>query len=239
MRTNVPRALKALRVQQRLRQVDLGRIASLTRDAVSRAERGMLRGMTLGSLARLADALNAELVVEIRWQGAELDRLIDRFHAMLVAAIARRLEGAGWLVRVEVSFNDFGDRGRCDIVAWHPVTRTLVVVEGKTRLGNLQETLGRLDVKARLGSVIAEQLGWGRPSTVVPALVLTEVGSNRRVLREHDELFRGFEVRGRAALAWLRRPSGAIRGLLWFESPDADGARTDRSARARGRQPAG
>jgi transcriptional regulator with XRE-family HTH domain len=160
VRTNVPRALRTLRHRRRWRQEDLGRRAGLSRDVVHRAEAGELRGITVGSLGRLTEALDAQLVVEIRWRGAELDRLVDADHARIVSAGAQRLERSGWIVRTEVSFNHFGDRGRCDLVAWHAGTRTLVIVEVKSRIGDLQETLGRLDVKARLGSVIADQLAW-------------------------------------------------------------------------------
>ncbi len=83
MRTNVPIAMRRLRVRHRWRQEDLGRRAGLSRDAVSRAERGALEGITVGSLSRLVEVLDATLVVEIRWQGADLDRLIDREHANL------------------------------------------------------------------------------------------------------------------------------------------------------------
>jgi transcriptional regulator with XRE-family HTH domain len=241
VRTNVPRALWTLRHRRGWRQEDLGRRAGLSRDFVYRAEAGELHGMTVGSLARLTEALDAQLVVEIRWRGAELDRLTDADHARIVSAGARRLEWSGWIVRTEVSFNHFGDRGRCDLVAWHPGTRTLVIVEAKSRVGDLQETLGRLDVKARLGSVIAEQLGWARPSAVVAALVLDEQATNRRVLREHEAQFRRFGLRGRAAIAWLQRPRPAagIGGLLWFESSHSGQGRTGTTDRPSYRQRAG
>ena len=98
-----------------------------------------MESLTVGTLSRLVDALDATLVVEIRWQGADLDRLIDREHAHLQEATARRLASRGWMVRAEVSFNHYGDRGSCDLVAWHPGSRTMLVVEVKSRIGNLQE----------------------------------------------------------------------------------------------------
>jgi transcriptional regulator with XRE-family HTH domain len=226
MRTNVPRAIKALRQLRRWRQEDLGRRAGLSRDVAQRAEAGEVAGLTVRSLDRLAQALEAQLVVEFRWRGADLDRLIDAEHATLQATAAGRIERSGWLVRVEVSFNHFGDRGRCDIVAWHPGSRTVLIVEVKSALGDLQQTLGALDVKARLGGVIAQQLGWPPPARVVRSLVLAERGGNRRVLGRHESLFRQFTLRGRSALAWLRRPTADPGGLLWFESSDTDPGRS-------------
>lgn len=219
MRTNAPRALRVLRRQRGWRQTDLAAHADVSRDLVLRAENDRLDGMTIGSLDRLVAAVGADLSIEVRWHGAGLDRLIDSLHSALANVAAGRMERYGWMVRAEVSFNHYGDRGRCDLVGWHAATRTLVIVEIKSRVGNLQEMLGRLDVKARLGGLIAQELGLGKPARVVGALVLAESGANRRLVRQHEPLFRQYGVRGRQALAWLRQPDRPVTGLLWFESP--------------------
>ncbi len=178
--------------------------------------------------------------MEVRWHGAEIDSLVDRGHAGIVTATAGRLHHCGWITHAEVSFNHFGDRGRCDLVAWHPARRILLIIEVKTRVGNLQETLGRLDVKTRLGPVIAQQLGYAQPALVVPAFVLVEDGANRRLVARHEAIFRRYSPRGRSALAWVRQPTAGVVGLLWFESPPtADQRRTNgRPGRPR-RPPAG
>jgi len=234
MRTNVPVAMRRLRVRRRWRQEDLGARAGLSRDAVSRAECGELDSLTVRSLSRLIDALDATLVIEIRWRGADLDRLIDSEHAHLQEAAARRLASRGWSVRAEVSFNHYGERGSCDLVAWHGGTQTLLVVEVKSRLGNLQDTLHRLDAKARLGGMLARQLGWPAPQAVVRALVIGEARTARRIVNRHAALFSGFGVRGRAAATWLSRPSASASGLLWFEEPShPDGGRITTAGRVR------
>ncbi len=232
MRTNVPDALRVLRRDRGWRQADLGRRADLSRDTVSRAERGAVDGLTLGALARLADALDASLVVELRWRGAELDRLIDRAHAAIVNAAAVRLATAGWVTRPEVSFNHYGDRGRCDLLAWHPSSEFLLVVEVKSRVGDVQEMLGRLDVKVRLGPILAAQCGWSAPARVLPALVFGDDRATRAVLERHRATFTSFGLRGRAALAWLRSPSHGT-GLVWFEAADSDHARVRARQRVR------
>jgi len=240
MRTNVPIAVRTLRRRHRLRQDDLGRQAGVSRDVVSRAELGELDGMTIGLLARLANALDGSLVVEVRWQGAELDRLVDRAHAATQEAVVGRLRASGWIAHVEVSFNHYGDRGRCDVVAWHPGMQVVLVVEVKSRVGDVQATLGALDVKRRLGGILAKQLGWPEPTVVVAALALTEARTTRRVLTRHPSLFGRFALRGRAALSWLRRPSGAAADLLWFEVlPDSFEGRTKGADRVRADRPAG
>lgn len=47
-----------------------------------------------------------------------------------------------------------------------------MIVEIKSALGDLQETLGRLDVKVRLGRQLAHDLGWTDVRVVIPALAL-------------------------------------------------------------------
>jgi hypothetical protein len=190
--------------------------------------------MTVGSLDRIAEALGATLVVELRWQGADLDRLVDRLHAALVDVIAARLRQAGWLVQLEVSFNHYGDRGSCDLVACHQATGTMLIIEAKASLGNLQETLRRLDVKVRLAPVLADQLGWPSPTSATRALVVLATRTNRRIVERHAETFAGFSMRGRDATSWLQKPSGARQALLWFQSvPDAATSRTTEHRRVR------
>jgi len=194
--------------------------------------------MTIGSLDALAGALGATLVVDLRWRGADLDRLIDRLHAEVQEA-ASRLTRAGWLVRAEVTFNHYGDRGACDLVALHPATGVLAVVEVKSRLGNVQEMLHRLDTKARLGGLLAQQLGWPRPTSLARALVLAESRSTRRVLARHPALFAAFPLRGRPATRWLRRPAAGRLGIVWFEvASDAADSRVTEDRRVRTRPPA-
>ena len=199
VRTNVPTAVRALRRAREWRQADLGAQATLSRDVVSRVENGELAGLTIGSLELLAAALEAALVVELRWQGADLDRLVDRAHAQLQEAVVDRLRSGGWVTHLEVSFNHYGDRGRCDVLAWHAPTRMLLIVEAKTRFGNLQETMGAVDVKRRLGRLLAEQVGAPDPRAVVVALVVAEHRTGRRIVQRYPSMFAAFALRGRAA----------------------------------------
>jgi transcriptional regulator with XRE-family HTH domain len=231
MRSNLARAVRALRLRRGWRQDDLAQVAGTSRSIVSRIELGKLDGLTLGSASQVVEALGGTLVVDARWHGADLDRLIDSTHAGIQDAAAGRLRRAAWDVHAEVAFNHYGDRGSCDLVAWHAATRTLLVVEVKSRIGNLQDLLRRLDLKVRLGRQLAAQLGLGAPSSVIRALVLAESHGSRSIVAAHPDLFAGFDLRGRTALRWLARPRGG-RGL-WFEntrwaavSPNARDLRT-------------
>ena len=217
MRSNVPRAVRRLRRQRGWRQADLGRRIGVSRELISRLERGDVRGLTLGSIEKVADSLGATVDVTLRWHGEQLDRIADAAHAALQKAVAEELTSCGWLVQVEVSFNNYGDRGRVDVIAFHPGTRVVVAVEVKTALGDLQETLGRIDIKARLARTIAGEAGWSGVTGAVAMLVIGDSRTARRLVAQHAALFARYSLRGRAALAWLRRPRPPVpTGVLWF-----------------------
>lgn len=237
LRTNLPRALRALRRRRGWRQIDLAGRTGISRQVISRMERGQLSGIGTRTLVRVAEGLDATLELTVRWQGEGLNRLTDATHAQVVEAAAAMLRGSGWLARTEVSFNHYGDRGRVDLLAFHPTARVVVVVEAKSAIGDTQDTVGRLDVKARLGPTLAASEGWGRPVGVVPALVIAESRTARRVVQGHPAAFARFVVRGRSAVAWLRHPGSRERapsGLLWFVAvPDSLGGSVTRGRRMR------
>jgi len=205
MAGRVAAKVRALRIRQGLRQDDLGNRARVSRGTVSRLEAGQIDAVTVRSLRRIVDALGAQLLIDVQWQGAELDRLIDARHAALQEWFAGFLRHTGWDVRAELSFNLYGDRGRYDLLAFHRIAGALLVVEVKTSIGDMQDLLGRLDVKVRVAGRVAQEQGW-RPTAVVPFLVLADSSTSRRHVRTHPALFARFASDRRVALAWLRRP---------------------------------
>lgn len=207
----------------------------MSRQVISRVERGQLANVPVRTLVRLSDALEATVDLSVRWQGEQLDRLIDAVHAQVVESAAALLRSDGWQTRVEVSFNHYGDRGRVDLLAFHPIARVLVVAEAKSAIGDTQDTVGRLDVKARIGPMLAKREGWGTPLRVVPALVIADYRTARRTLQRHEAAFSRFDARGRSALAWLRKPvTAGPSGLLWFAKvPDSLGVSANRGNRVR------
>jgi transcriptional regulator with XRE-family HTH domain len=238
LRQNVSRAVRFLRRRAGSRQLDLAVRAGTSREMVSRIERGQIEGLTVSSLERIAAAVGASLYIEVRWRGEQLDRLMDAAHAGLQEIVVRQLRDTGWRVEVEVTFNWYGDRGRVDAVAFHLESRTLLIVEVKVRFGDVQDTLGKLDVKTRLGPQLARQLGLPEPARVVPCLVVTEGRSARRTVAEHEQLFARFNLRGRAARRWLAGPiDERVTGLLVFEPLPNSHTATNRQ-RIRLRKPA-
>jgi hypothetical protein len=187
----------------------------VSRGLISSIERDRLESISIGAFRKVAAALEARFLVDLQWDGAELNRLLDAGHAALVEWLASMLQGHGWEGRAEVSFNHFGDRGRYDLLAFHPATGVLLVAEVKTAIGDLQDLFGRIDVKLRLALRVSSGLGW-KARAVVPLLLVAEGTTNRRHARGHPVLFGRFPVRGTTAAQWLRSadlqeiPSGLL-----------------------------
>jgi hypothetical protein len=197
-------------------------------------ERGHIGGLSIRALRRACAALDADLVLLVRWRGGDLDRLLDERHARLGARFARILESLGWEVTPEVTFAIYGERGSIDLLAWHTASRTLLVVEIKSELTSTEETLRRLDVKLRLApQVAAQRLGW-RPANVARLLVLPADRTSRRRVAAHSGVMdRAFPTTTTAVRRWLRHPSGSIAGLLFVTDIDHDGPRHGLAARKR------
>ena len=229
---------RTLRHRLGLRQVDVAKRSRVSRNKISDIELGRLDGVPAGDLERSFAALEAKLAYTVSRRGAELDRLLDEGHARLASLVASILRGFGWLVEVEVTFARCGDRGSIDLLAWHPATRTLLVIEIKTEIGSIEGLLRPLDMKVRQAARTAiERFKW-QPAVVARLVALPESSANRRLVAGHADLLRvALPDRSRAVRAWLRQPTGSLRGL-WFLSAAADvGVKRNPSAVRRIRRP--
>lgn len=206
--------------------------------ACSLLERGKVAELTVRTARAITGAVDLPLSWDVGWQRQEIDRLLDADHSALAGLWTRRLEKLGWIVRSEVSFNRYGDRGRIDLLAFHPMHRVLLVIEIKTVLADAQALLGGLDVKVRNAPYIARDLGW-QPRLVVPAIVMADGTTVRRHVAGLEALFGRYSLRGQAASTWLRAPDGSPTGVLTFtELPSSAGSDARRAGRRRIRLPA-
>jgi transcriptional regulator with XRE-family HTH domain len=214
------RHARAIRLRHGMRQQDVGERAHVSRSVVSLIERGKCDRLSIGTVEVVLAAVGARLDPRLTWNGTELDRLADAGHAALSASVKERLERWGWQVRVEVSFSHYGERGRIDLIAWHPMARACLVVEIKTDLVDVQALLGSMDVRARLAPQLAHRFGWDA-DLVVPAIVFLEDRTTRRRIRQLAGLFDRYSLLGQAAISWVRRPSRSApppTGVMWFRS---------------------
>ena len=216
----VSRLHRVLRVRAKLTQADIAKSAGVGRWKVVDLENGRLSRLTVEEMDACFGALDATVDLVVRYQGAAVDRLLDERHAQLVAAFVRLLRALGWETRVEVSFNEYGDRGSIDIVGWHAARRALVVVEVKSELGSVEGTLRPFDVKCRLAAaIVRKRFGWNA-QTVGRILLLPEDRTVRRAVDRHAAVIdQALPVRSRELRAWLHDPAAAIGGV-WFLSDD-------------------
>ena len=228
------RGIRALRVRRRWRQVDLAAAARVSQSTVARIERGLGSRMTADTLAGVAHALGARIDVRLNWAGEGLDRLLDQEHARLVETFARRLRAAGWEARTEVTFWIRGERGAVDILAWHPASRIILVIEIKSVVPDVQAMVATLDRKARLGLEIAASVGWHGVG-VGRLLVFGESRTARRRVDSHRSTFqaalpdRFVEVRRFLATPWA---DPALRGLVFVPGSHHLTTRHRQSARS-------
>jgi len=210
--------LRAVRVRRSLRQIDVATRADVSRSTVSRLERGHVGELSLDTIRAVCAALDVRLDLVPRWRGGELDRLLNARHSAMHEGLASWLAGFApdWALVAEVSFSIYGERGVIDAIAWHPASRSLIVIELKTEIVDVQELLGTLDRKRRLAPGIVVDRGW-RPARVGVWLLVAEGVTNRRHVGRHQLTLRSvLPGDGRTMRAWLRAPTGPIAALSFL-----------------------
>ena len=226
-------AIRAVRLRKRWRQEDVANKAGVSRAQVSLIERGHIASLTLDSLRAVAAVLEIRIDVFARWRGGELDRLLNSRHSALEDAVSKWLRQWRWEIAPEVSFAIYRESGWIDLLAWHAPTATLLVIEIKTEIVDVQELIGTVDRKVRLAPTIARDRGW-RPRNVATLLIVAEGPTNRRRVAAHRSLLRAaFPADGRTARRWLRDPAGRFAGLVFFSSATGGSAKASFSAQKR------
>lgn len=209
------------------RQQDLAHAAGLSVGAISRIERGTIKGVPWSRLASVTEALDATLGLDLRWRGGDLDRLLDAAHAAIVEELARLYRSCGWELVIEATFSEYGERGSIDLFAWHPTTGYVAVNEVKASIADAGRTVTGSDRKARLAPIIAKKLGWTCHG-VARFLVVADTSTARRRIREHEATFQAaFPVRGSAGRVWIARPTGRpVAALIFLAGSQAVGLRS-------------
>jgi transcriptional regulator with XRE-family HTH domain len=212
------RAIRALRQRRRLRQDEVGAAAGVSRTLVSRVERGLISNVPFGTIVAVANAVGADVELLARWQGEQLDRLIDERHATTLDAAVRLLRGLGWEVEVEATYSIYGERGSIDLLAAKPERGIVLVDEVKASVPEASNPVIGLNRKARLAPQLATVRGWPCRG-VAQLLIVAESSTSRRRIARHGEIFgTALPVRGRDVPAWLANPTlPPIRGLLFVD----------------------
>jgi transcriptional regulator with XRE-family HTH domain len=239
----VGRALRALRLRRGWRQADLAVAAGLSQSTISLVERGHWTRLSVSAVRTAFAALDARLDGAVSWRGGALDHLLDEGHAALVGEFGGRLRRERWTIEIEATYSIFGERGSIDILAGHESSCAALVVEVKTEIASVEETIRRLDAKVRLASAIAtERFGW-RPRVVARLLVVRDGSTSRRRIERQRAVFdAAFPDRGDSVRAWLREPSARLSGLVFMSATNPRGTRRPVAGRAgysRARAPKG
>jgi transcriptional regulator with XRE-family HTH domain len=209
-------SMRALRRHRRWTQQRLAVVAGVSRGVIARIEGGHGDRVTVRTLIRVAAALGGTVTCRLLWHGEGLDRLLDADHARLLDQTLTLLGSKGWQTATEVTFNIYGERGSIDILAFHEATGSLLVIEIKTVVPDLQGTLGTLDRKARVATKIATERGWVATS-VSRLLVLPDDRTTRRRVRFHRATFATvLPARTVAVRQWLGDPAGPLAGVLFL-----------------------
>jgi transcriptional regulator with XRE-family HTH domain len=203
-------------------------VAGMSRATVSEIERGHIESIPLRTIRLLAAVVDVRVDLAGRWRGGDAERLLNRRHSQLANRIALLLRSMpGWTVEPEVPFSRYGERGVIDQLAWHGATGHLLVIELKTEFVDINEMLGTLDRKARLGPAIAAERGW--PARRVSSwVIVSDTRTNRRHSATHAELLRArLRLDGRQFRSFLRNPREATTGLAFWTDSSSDNARSE------------
>ncbi|HEY8136155.1 MAG TPA: helix-turn-helix domain-containing protein, partial [Candidatus Limnocylindrales bacterium] len=90
----VGRVVRALRRRLGWTQSDVAARAACAQATVSETERGNLPSVPI--LRRVLAALDASMVIDLRWRAGALERLLDEDHARLVGYLVTLLRALGW-----------------------------------------------------------------------------------------------------------------------------------------------
>lgn len=179
------RLVRDVRVALGWSQRALGRRVGRSQAWLSRAERGLVPDMSAARAERILAVMGARLIMEV-----EAPHLADRrrqrepAHSQTSGPVAMRLRKCGWLAETEVEIGDGRRRGWIRVLAWHPLTGLLLVIEVKTDihdLGAIQRTLASYE---RGAWTAARRFGWRPRATHGSLLAPVDRGQRPRGDRE-------------------------------------------------------
>jgi transcriptional regulator with XRE-family HTH domain len=210
MRLVLGRQSKQARLALRLTQRQVATAVGVSRGYIANIEGGRANP-TLAIVDRLSRVLelDAELVLR-RPAISPTDGLRgptgqrDLVHARCSGYAERRLTAAGWQVAREAEVVQGRAHGWIDLLALHPRTEALLVIEIKTRLDDLGLVERQVGWYGRSAADVARRLGW-RPRRVVSWLLLLASDEVEWSIRNNREaLGTSFPMRAREMLAWLQ-----------------------------------
>jgi transcriptional regulator with XRE-family HTH domain len=183
----------------------LARVAGTSQTLISAIERCAEPELPMATAVRVLRAL--DIPFDLRLATPLSTRPVrDAAHARCVAYAARRLEAHGFVVKTEVEVGGPGWFGSIDVLAYHPGSHILFVIDVKTELLDLGELQRQLTRYERVAWDVARALGWRPRSVTGVVLVLATDANDRRMATEHAWFEREFTVRHRELMALIEAP---------------------------------
>jgi transcriptional regulator with XRE-family HTH domain len=197
--------------------LDVSRTAVAERVGVSTRYLAMIEAGTANPSLRLAESLVAALGLEaqlvVRPPIFPAGTLVhDSVHARCSAYADRRLQAAGWRTRREVEVVSGRPHGWIDLLAFDPITGTLLIIEIKTTLDDFGALERQLSWYERLAPDAAHRVGWRtrRTVSIVLALATEEV---ERIARAHRSVLAvAFPERASSIRALVANPGSPMSG---------------------------
>jgi transcriptional regulator with XRE-family HTH domain len=207
----VGRLIRSARMTIGWSQQELGDRAHVAQSMVSRLERGVRAGADLDDLQRIAKAMGGRLTITLTAPFlADRGRQRDRVHAACVGYVVRHLRQTGWRAESEVEINGRSGLGWIDVLAWHPSSGALLVIEIKTEIhdfGRVQRTLSWYESRSWDA---ARRLGWS-PRRSHAALILLDSEAVTATLRANRDLAdQAFPERAARLTAFVVDPASSI-----------------------------
>jgi transcriptional regulator with XRE-family HTH domain len=191
-------AREILRMREALgwSQAELAAKAAVSQPTISRVEHALAPEITIGRIRGIFEAMGGRFEFELRPPLLVAGgRQRDAAHARCLAHVRARLERTGWIVEREVEVVDGRTRGWIDLIAFHPITESLLIQEIKTELGDFGAAERQLGFYERVGMNAAARFGWRARSTIGCLLVLATEANEARLRENRDSLARSFPLR--------------------------------------------
>jgi transcriptional regulator with XRE-family HTH domain len=238
LRDAVARRLRETRLALDVSQREVAAVVGVSRGYVAHLEDGSANP-SLDVVERLGSALGIEFELTARTPLADPSpRQRDVVHAWCSGYVDRRLRRAGWVTKREVEIVHGRHHGWIDLVAFEPVTSSMLVVEIKTRLDDVGGVERQMSWYERSAMPLAHRVGW-RPARVSAWLLLLASDEVEGALRTNRAVIAtGFPARASILRASIDRvssmPSGrglalidpSRRGRAWLLPSRLDGRRS-------------
>jgi transcriptional regulator with XRE-family HTH domain len=218
-------------------QQEFARAVGISRSHIAGIETGRV-DPSLDLVWAIADRLGLDLQFVARPPIAVDRRRGDLVHARCSGYADGRFRGTGWLTARELEATNGRFQRWIDILAFEPRSRTLIIVEIKTRLDDIGDIERQLGWYERNAIAVARSIGW-QPTKAMSWLLLLaseevddQIAVNRQVLRrafpDRAPVMRQILVAGAAPVArrGLALVDPTSRRKEWLISTRSDGRRS-------------